>query len=91
MIVSKLQSGLANRLKCVASSMRLDSDVEILWYKNVVPPYEKEEVKLTDYFVGLKECKPSELESKYHRECWRLFVFDHDLPENFSFIENQKL
>ena len=37
MIVSKLQSGLANRLKCVASSMRLDSDV--------VPPYEKEEMK----------------------------------------------
>jgi len=91
MIVSKLQSGLANRLKCVASSMRLDSDIEILWYKNVVPPYEKEEVKFTDYFVGLKECKPSELESKYHRECWRLFVFDYDLPENFSFIENQKL
>ena len=24
-------------------------------------------------------------------ECWRLFVFDQDLPENFSFIENQKL
>lgn len=91
MIVSKLQSGLANRLKCVASSMRLDSDVEIMWYKNVVPPYEKEEVKFTDYFVGLKECKPTELENKLCWECWRLFVFDHDLPENFSFIENQKL
>ena len=88
MIVSKLQSGLANRLKCVASSMRLDSDVEILWYKNVVPPYEKEEVKFTDYFVGLKECKPLDLGNKFYRECWRLFVFDYDLPENFSFIEN---
>lgn len=91
MIVSKLQSGLANRLKCVASCMRLDNDVEIMWYKNVTPPYEKEEVKFTDYFVGLNECQPSELGNKNYRECWRLLVFDTDLPENFSYIESQKL
>lgn len=91
MLVSKLQSGLANRIKCVASSMRISNDVEILWYKNVVPPYEKEEVKLTDYFVGLKECLPSEIGNKPCWETWRLFVFDDDLPENFSFIEKQKL
>lgn len=91
MIVSKLQSGLANRLKCVASCMRLDNNVEIMWYKNVTPPYEKEEVNFTDYFVGLKECHPSDLINKNYRECWRLLVFDTDLPENFSYIESQKL
>ena len=95
MIVSKLQSGLANRIKCIASTIRLANlnniNYEIMWYKNVVPPYEKEEVKLTDYFVGLNECLHDDTENKSMWETWRLLVLESDVSENFSFIEQQKL
>lgn len=104
MITSLLQSGLGNRLKCIASCMKIDSEVEVAWYKIVLPPYEKEEKNLTDYFIGFKEAQeyeihpsPSDLatttdyKNKKYYGTWRLFVADEDLPNDFSFIENKKL
>lgn len=104
MIISLLQSGLGNRLKSIASCMKIDDDVEVAWYKSIYPPYEKEQKNLTDYFIGMKESHnyeihpaPSDIATttdhinKKYYGTWRLFVSDTDLLDNFSFIENQKL
>jgi hypothetical protein len=95
-VVSANASGLCNRIKCLASSMRLAHKlartVALSWTPNsdccclFSDLFENEVLELRDYELNAVLNRPHMFESDqwYVVDTWLLLMLPNDLPENFS-------
>ena len=90
MIVSTIDSGIGNRIKCLLSCMRLDDDVKLLWPRNRFTACGFNELFENDFEVN---SVPEGADTRFN---WRWLVKDtDDIPKGFAKenkdYENNKL
>lgn len=94
MLVAIAISGIANRIKCIVSVLRLSNDPKIYWTSILNSPEEintlSDPGKLSDVFdMANIEVKEMPNENKYYS--WRLAVLPSDkIPNNFSEYHDKK-
>ena len=79
MIVSTIDSGIGNRIKCLLSCMRLDDDVRLIWPRNRFAGCDFNQLFEGDWEI---DSVPEGAESRFNE---RLVVLDSDnIPEGFA-------
>lgn len=82
-LVASSPAGFSNRIKTIASVIRINRESEIQWRSNLHPAYSGlQSTSFSDYFVGLNET--DELDGKYVYRSWRFALTPNDIvPPNF--------